>query len=258
MTKLSHSAVAIGVFCLILMSGCYGKRIYEIETRLYRNERDLSQVQDSLADVSGTVAHLDTTVGSESAPMRASAADAGSRMDELLTRIEILEELVKENRYRIGQVSLMSVAMPQGRDSLSAAQGDTTMAQASVATHIYETAYLDFTRGDFEPAIDGFRDFVRLFPRTEFSDDAQFMIAQAFFTQGDFPNAIIEFRKVLDHYPSGDKVPEAMYKLGLSYLEIDDTATAREYFKILVSRYPGSPESKRAQEMLEDLPARGD
>ncbi|MGD8628202.1 MAG: tol-pal system protein YbgF [bacterium] len=245
--------VLMAMLFVLALSGCYGKRVHDLELDMYRREAEISRLQDSLYHINQTVAHLDTTVGAESAPVRASAATSEARLDEIQTRLEILESLVKENRYKIAQFSLLSVPMRADGDTASAL-GDTTMAQASVATHVYETAYMDFTRGDYVSAIDGFREFVRRFPMTDFSDDAQFMIAQSFYTQRDYPNAIIEFRKVVDSYPSGDKVPEAMYRLGLSYQEIDDTDTARQYFKILVNRYPNSPESKRAQELLEGLP----
>jgi tol-pal system protein YbgF len=123
-----------------------------------------------------------------------------------------------------------------------------------VATHIYETAYVDYVKGNFQSAIMGFKDFVRRYPMTDFSDDAQFMIGESFFVLEDYPNAIVEFRKVLDDYPSGDKVPAAMYKLALCYLRIEDVDTAREYFKILVNRYPTASESRQAEAMLETLP----
>ncbi len=250
-TRLHIFLMAL-VFVLAL-SGCYGKRVHDLETDMYRLEAEITRLQDSLNYLNQTVAHLDTTVGAESAPIRASAATSEARLDEIQTRLEIIESLVKENRYKIAQASLLRVPLPADGDTASAF-ADTTMAQASVATHVYETAYMDFTRGDYVSAVDGFREFVRRFPMTDFSDDAQFMIAQSFYIQQDYPNAIIEFRKVVDNYPSGDKVPEAMYKLGLSYQEIDDKDTARQYFKILVNRYPNSAESKRAQELLEGLP----
>jgi len=243
----------MAVLFVLALSGCYGRRVHDLEVDMYRREAEINKLQDSLYYLNQTVAHLDTTVGARSAPVRASAATSEARLDEIQTRLEILESLVKENRYKIAQFSLRGGGMAAGRDT-SSAMGDTTMAQASVATHVYETAYMDFTRGDYVSAIDGFREFVRRFPMTDFSDDAQFMIAQSFYTQRDYPNAIIEFRKVVDSYPSGDKVPEAMYRLGLSYQEIDDTDTARQYFKILVNRYPNSPESKRAQDLLDGLP----
>jgi tol-pal system protein YbgF len=122
-----------------------------------------------------------------------------------------------------------------------------------VAQNIYETAYVDFAKGDFEGAAAGFRDFVSRFPANDFSDDAQFMIGQCFYARGDYANAIPEFRRVLDRYPSADRVPQAMYSLGLSYLKVDDDDTGREYFKILSARYPNSAEGERAKAMLDSL-----
>jgi tol-pal system protein YbgF len=235
------------------MQGCYGKRIYDIETRLDRQRRQMANLEDSLAYLQGEMTYLDTTFGGSSAPVRTDRAITESRMDELQTRLEILESQVDENRYKISQLDMRRTPMPQASDT-SSAPSDTSMARASVATHLYETAYIDFTKGDFESAIAGFRDFVTRFPMTDFSDDAQFMIAQSFYILEDYPKAIVAFRRVLDNYPAGDKVPEAMHRLGHSYLKIDDIETARQYFKILVNRYPGTIESDRAQEMLEALP----
>jgi tol-pal system protein YbgF len=243
----------IAALLVFTLPGCYGKRIYDIETRLERQWREIANLEDSLAYLQAEMAYLDSTFGGKSAPVRTNRAITESRMDELQTRLEILESQVDENRYKISQMNMRRTPMPQASDT-STTPSDTSMARASVATHLYETAYIDFTKGDFESAIAGFRDFVARFPMTDFSDDAQFMIAQSFYILEDYPKAIVEFRRVLDSYPAGDKVPEAMHKLGHSYLKIDDIETARQYFKILVNRYPGTVEATRAQEMLEALP----
>lgn len=240
------------VICLVVISGCYGRRIYDVETRVDYQNRVIRRLEDSLAYVTGEIAHLDSTVGRSSAPVRTDRALTESRLDEIQTRLEILESLVKENRYRISQISMRRgrAASPDTTPEFA----DTSIVQASVATHLYETAYVDFVKGNFQAAINGFRDFVKRFPMTDFSDDAQYMIAQSYFVLGEFPEAIIEFRKVLDDYPSGDRVPEAMYKLGLCYVETDDIETGREYFKLLLSRYPTAVETRQAREMLEVLP----
>lgn len=245
------------VLCTILficvLSGCYGRRLYEIEDRLDSQDRARARLADSLSRVAEDVAHLDSTVGRRSAPVRTDRAVSESRMDELQTRLEILESLVKENRYKIAQLSMRRRPTEAPADT-TPAFADTSITQASVATHLYETAYVDFVKGNFQSAITGFRDFVKRFPMTDFSDDAQFMIAQSFFVLAEYQEAIAEFRKVLDDYPSGDRVAEAMYKLGLCYLEIEDIETARQYFQILVSRYPTAVETKQAQDMLDTLP----
>jgi tol-pal system protein YbgF len=253
MLKSLGGVFILAALLVLALPGCYGKRIYDIETGMDRQHRKIARLEDSLAYLKAEMAYLDTTFGGKSAPVRTNRAMTESRMDELQTRLEILESQVDENRYKISQMNMRRTPMTQATDT-SAVPADTSMARASVATHLYETAYIDFTKGDFESAIAGFRDFVARFPMTDFSDDARFMIAQSFYILEDYPKAIVEFRKVLNDYPAGDKVPEAMHKLGHSYLKIDDIETARQYFKILVNRYPGTVEATRAREMLEALP----
>jgi tol-pal system protein YbgF len=239
----------------VLLGGCYGRQIYELETQAARQEKTIRTLEDSLAASHRAIAELDSIIGKESVPYRSRRADMGTRVDELQTRVEILESLVKENRYRISQISLRGgPAMEAPGGTGGQAQEDSVLLQASLAQHLYETAYVDYTKGDFESAIAGFSDFVTGFPMTDFSDDAQFMIARSHFLLGDYDAAITEFRKVLDNYPSGDRVPPAMYNLGLCYIEIGDVETAREYFKIVVSRYPTTPEAREAQSMLDTLP----
>ncbi len=255
--KYKSSAVLLFAVCASLLSGCYGKKIYELETQVDRQEDTIRALEDSLALGRAAVAALDSIVGRGSVPYRSRRADLGSRMDELQTRMEILEALVKENRYRISQVALrggVGAGAGAAVGAAAAAGGDSVMARASLAQHLYETAYVDFTKGDFESAIAGFSDFVSGFPMTDFSDDAQFMIGRSRFLLGDYDEAIVEFRKVLDNYPSGDRIPPAMYNLGLCYMEIDDIETAREYFKLVVSRYPTTVEAREAKSMLETLP----
>jgi TolA-binding protein len=181
------------VVWVLAMPGCYGKRIYDVETRLGYQDHVILRLEDSLSSLESELAYLDSTFGGKSAPVRTDKAMTQSRLDEIQTRLEILESLVKENRYNISQISLRRAAATALSDT-SASPGDTSMAKASVATHIYETAYIDFSRGDFEHAIEGFKDFVNRFPMTDFSDDAQSMIGQSYFLMGDYPNAIIEFR----------------------------------------------------------------
>ena len=247
--------IALVALCMTLVSGCYAKRIYEIESRLDSQEYKLAVLEDSLNAVAGAVAHMDSTVGDKSVPLRTTGARMESRMDDIETRLEMQESLLKETRYKISQLSMLGPRATAPDTARGPA--DTSMAEPSIAQNIYETAYVDFAKGDFQSAISGFRDFVNRFPTNDFSDDAQLMIGQSFFVQGDYANAISEFRKVLDRYSSGDRVPQAIYSLGLAYLKIDDADTAREYFKILSARYPKAAETDRAKAMLDSLKTPG-
>lgn len=252
---LTLRRLGLVVLCLMFVPGCYSKRIYELERRADGQDARTAGVEDSLKTVWAGVAHLDSLVGDSSTPLRSSGARMESRMDDLETRLEMLESLIKETRYKVSQLSL------GGPRSIAAdtagAMADTTAVPSGVAQSIYESAYVDFVKGDYQSAITGFRDFVKRFPTNDFSDDAQFMVGQAFYALGDHAAAIGEYRKVLDRYPSGDRVPQAMYSLGLSYLKIGDRETAVEYFKILEVRYPKAGEAGRAKAVLDSLKTQG-
>jgi tol-pal system protein YbgF len=253
---LSARRLGLVALCAVVASGCYSKRIYELEARADEHDWRLASLHDSLATVSAGAAHLDSLVGDKSAPLRSTGARMESRMDDIETRIEMLESLLKETRYKMSQMSMGGPRSSVAPDTTAMAP-DTTEAPSGVAQSIYENAYVDFVKADYQSAISGFRDFVSRFPANDFSDDAQFMVGQAFYALGDPAGAIAEFRRVLDRYPSGDRVPQAMYSLGLSYLKVGDEETAREYFKILAARYPKAPEAGRATAVLDSLKTRG-
>lgn len=254
---MMSSARIAGVvaLCALVGAGCYSKRIYELETRADETDWRMTTLADSVRDAQAGVAHLDSLVGTKSVPSRSSGALMQSRIDDLETRVEMLESLVKETRTRMSQLS-MGGPKPSAPDTAGLFP-DTTSAPSAVAQDIYENAYVDFVKGDYQSAISGFRDFVNRFPANDFSDDAQFMIGQSYFATGDYAGSIREFRRVLDRYPSGDRVPQAMYSLGVAYLKVGDEETAREYFRILGTRYPKAPESERAKAFLDSLGTQG-
>jgi tol-pal system protein YbgF len=115
---------------------------------------------------------------------------------------------------------------------------------------IYNTAYLDFTRGNYQLAITGFRRFIQLFPTSEMADNAQYWIGECFYSLNQLDSAIVEFKRVMEKYPNGNKIPAALYKLGLVYQLQNKNNLAREQFTQIINNYPASPEAKLAEEKL--------
>ena len=76
---------------------------------------------------------------------------------------------------------------------------------------MYDTAWADYTNGQWVLAIQGFEAYIKTFPRSELTDDASFYIGQTYYAEGNFDQAIVAFEQVLLHYPDGDIVPEASY-----------------------------------------------
>jgi len=132
---------------------------------------------------------------------------------------------------------------------------------------IYQAAYLDFSKGSYQLAIAGFREFLRRFPDQPLAGAAQYWIGEALFAlargysnAGQAPQAaealeqaVQEFRKVLANYPRSDKAPASLYKEALALLELNQPDAAQQRLQYLVETFPQSEESTLARERLASL-----
>jgi TolA-binding protein len=132
---------------------------------------------------------------------------------------------------------------------------------------IYQAAYLDFSKGSYQRAIDGFREFLRRFPDHELAGSGQYWIGEAYFSlartettagQGDrakssLEQAVQEYRKVVANYPRGDKAPTALYKEALALIELKQPALAQQRLQYLIENFPQAEETPLAREKLSSL-----
>jgi tol-pal system protein YbgF len=118
---------------------------------------------------------------------------------------------------------------------------------------LYDTAWADYTNGQWALAIQGFEAYIKTVPRSDFADDAAFYIGQTYFAESRFDEAVDAFEQVLLNYPDGDVVPEASYKRGLALERLDDPERARQAFALVVTNYPESDMAALAQQALDRL-----
>jgi len=157
------------------------------------------------------------------------------------------------------------IAPPGPRATPPAPSG--RIAAGATAEESYQAAYLDFSRGRYELALSGFRDFLRRYPDSPLADSAQYGMGESYYSlataataQGEtdkatraLEQAVQEFRKVIVIYPRGSKVPSALYKEALSLTELKQTALARARLQYLVDHFPQSEEAPLAKERLAAL-----
>jgi tol-pal system protein YbgF len=118
---------------------------------------------------------------------------------------------------------------------------------------LYKDAYETFQRGNLEEARRKFEAFLKQYPNTELSDNAQFWIGETYFLKKDFEKAILEYEKAIVKYPEGDKISAALFKQALSFLELGDKTNARNLFKRVIDRYPHSEQAEMAKKRLEGI-----
>ena len=119
--------------------------------------------------------------------------------------------------------------------------------------NMYKVAYEAFQKGDVEGARKKFEAFLKQYPNTELSGQAQFWIGETYYQKKDFEKAILEYEKAITKYPEGSKVPAALFKQALAFLELGDKTNARNLFKRVIERYPRSDQAEMAKKKLEAM-----
>jgi len=115
---------------------------------------------------------------------------------------------------------------------------------------LYNTAYADYTTGQYDLAVQGFRQVLQYFPDAELADDAQFFIGEAYVLMGQFGEAIAAYDAVVQSYPQGGRADMASYKRGNALERLGNAEAARMTYEETLTNYPNSEGALFAKERL--------
>ena len=153
---------------------------------------------------------------------------------------------------------------PAGAAQPPAAAAQRPATPGTQASDLYQTAYIDFTRGHYNLAAAAFREYIRLYPTTALAEKAQFWIGESHFSLArahqakgeadravqELERAVQEFRKVVITYPRGDRVPAALYKEALALGELGQIPLAEARLQFLIDQFPSTEEAAQARDQL--------
>jgi tol-pal system protein YbgF len=115
---------------------------------------------------------------------------------------------------------------------------------------LYAAAYDLFKEAKYEKSREAFENFLKQYPNTEFSDNAQFWIGECYYFEKKYEKAIIEYEKVTKNFPEGNKVPFALLKQGLSFLKLGDKASGKLLLQQVTKDYPNTSQARIARAKL--------
>jgi tol-pal system protein YbgF len=118
----------------------------------------------------------------------------------------------------------------------------------------YQTAYDTLRNGHNGQAIQLFEALLTQYPAGEFSDNAQYWLAEAYKINRETDKARAAFGKVVSQYPSSTKVPDALLKLGYIEFEQQNMAKARDFLTRVSTSYPGTTAAHLATKKLAQMP----
>jgi tol-pal system protein YbgF len=115
---------------------------------------------------------------------------------------------------------------------------------------LYSQAYADYARGNYDLAISGFEEYLRTYPSTEFSDNAQYWIGECLYGKQKYAESIESWNTLFRDFPSSDKLPDARFKKGLALERLGRRSQALVEYRYVVDRYPNSEAGRKAREKL--------
>jgi len=134
-----------------------------------------------------------------------------------------------------------------------AAPATPTAALGATPDEVYKAALSDYTKGNYDLAISGFKTYIQLFPKTSLVGNAQYWLGESYYSQRNYLEAIREFEAVVRNHPDSNKVPSAMLKQGYAYLELGETSRGTAVLRELMNRFKNSREARLAQERLRQV-----
>ncbi len=117
----------------------------------------------------------------------------------------------------------------------------------------YDESFILVRRGEYEKAIEGFRNFLTHCEKHESAENAHYWIGECYYSLEKYVDAIAEFQYLIDNYKSSVNASRAMYKLARSQQELGKTNEAKRIFQKLIDEYPETLEASQAKERLKDL-----
>jgi tol-pal system protein YbgF len=281
-------AGAAGLFVGVMLSGsplaAANREHQQMMADIRMLQEQNQQLQVTLASLMDALKTVSTRIDQQSETVRKSTADQKLQIDGVVSEMRIVREKIDDTNVRLGSLSqevdslrgaipampvVPSVPLtPEGgaappgsdpADSTSAApapsqpQAPLPSGAGMSPSKLYDLAYSDYAAGQWALAIQGFETYLRAFPRSAKSDDAQLYIGEALQLDGKFKEAIAAFDKVIADYPQGDRVPDAYYKRGLMYSRLNQNDKARESFELAIKNHPDSEASRLSKQVLDRL-----
>ena len=241
-----------------------------------QNQQLLNALTQALTQLNETVKTINSRLEASDANLKKSLADQKVIVDNVGTEMRILRERTQDTNTRIGtlaeEVEALRTSLPALTSAAAAASAALPVDQPGGAggappppaaapsrsgvspTRLFQTAYSDYTSGDYALAISGFQAYLMEFPRNAQADDAHLYIGESQLKLKKYPEAIAAFTTVVQNYPSEDKVPEAYFRLGEAQRAMGQTELARSAWQTVLNKYGDSPSAFLAKQRLDGLP----
>jgi tol-pal system protein YbgF len=244
-----------------------------------RAQDQIAELQEELANVRRTTAGkeevqgVNVRIAEQTETLLRSNATLVTKVADIEERLQNTQGSTEQTNYRLDQLAQQLTQARADMESLRAMiaslqqpAGGTAPAGTASSSEVtvpavpsgnpmetYNAALRDYQRGNFDLAIEGFREFLQGSPQSELADNAAYWIGESLFSQKKYRDAIQQFDSVVNNYPKSDKVPGALLKKGFAYISVGERAQGVVQLQYVLHEHPKSQEAGLARQRLKQL-----
>lgn len=191
----------------------------------------------------------------------APVATLNTRIDSLGTDMSSLSEAVKEMSARMSKQqallndikTLVATLQAQPKPEVVAPpKPDGPPAGTSHQT-VYEAAYGDKDKGNFDQAFNEFQDYLKWWPTGEYAPNCHFYIGEIYLNKKDYEGAVSSFNLLLEKFPDSNKAPDAMFLKARALMNSDKKNSAIRTLDELIKTYPNTESARKARQLKQSV-----
>jgi TolA-binding protein len=261
---------------LLTQTGCWGRKFFKMPGE----SLETSAKADSLLKVNGELrrrlATLERSLEQQQEYSRRTNAQLKIDIEELKDQINMLQEMLRSTGRAEGEAGIRNrvqtpregtgVATRKVPDTgpgdrpgvvpdsvLADSLGTPAVTAPPPPEEIHRQMYLDFSRGEFQLALEESEIFLDEYPDHRLLQEILFIRGECFMEQEKYFDALKEFSRILQDFPSGERVPATLLRMAIAYESIGEREIAGGIVRRLIREHPYSEEAAVAEDRFGEL-----
>jgi tol-pal system protein YbgF len=267
--RIAIAALTAAVLLAAGPSSAANKDIERLALQIATLQGQVAEIQRASEESRAELRRLTELVAEQNALLKRSAADRRQQDEVVAASLKDLGDRVAELAEALDAIKAQAVPLltplpagdaPAGTPATGPATpgGAASSPPAAAAPagpvpaprELYSQAYADFARGNYDLAVQGFGEYIRNYPGTDFTDNAQYWIGECLYGKKMYAEAIEAWNTLFKDHPASDKLPDARVKKGMALERLGRKSQALVEYRYVVDRYPNSQAARIARERL--------
>jgi tol-pal system protein YbgF len=216
-----------------------------------RLEQKVTIVSTGFSDLLERVAMIESRVDT----ITKNQADLNQNKESVVLSLQFIKEEINNLKNQITGINdKLYNLTPAHTSEGGGADGDENQnSTIHQPESIYFTAYSDYLKKNYDLAIQGFKQFIKLFPQNRLAENSLYWIGECYYSQKMFQEAVNTFSELINKYENGVKIAAATLKKGFAMIEMGNQSEGINVLKELISRFPLSEEASLAQQKIKEV-----